>query len=194
MSIIWWEKTVEYYFVKKYVELDAFIAPLDGHQERAGDTILGNEENWILIEFKKDETCLTDECRKFTNYEEAKGILIDESSHHLVIYGESSGRDIDLVCQEYFSEEQLHIEDALSQGTDIDSFFEYVRKFVTFKKNSNKSSGGFGLVAGIRSDGTVTKCMKLSEFGQAMQLEQKLQAKLKPSPVRNRDPGPSWDR
>ncbi len=32
----WWEKTVEYYFVRKYL-IDSAIAPLDGDEELAGD-------------------------------------------------------------------------------------------------------------------------------------------------------------
>lgn len=194
MSIIWWEKTVEYYFVKKYVELDSFVAPLDGDKERAGDTILGKEDRWILIEFKKNESCINDECRKFSDFKQAKHSLINTSNHHLIIYGQSAGKDIELVCQGYFSEKPIHIDDALSRGTDIDSFFNYVREFVSFKNNSGgESSSGFGFVAGISKDGKVTKCMRLDEFGHTFKLEKRLQQKLEISRNPSRS-GPSMDR
>ena len=178
MSIIWWEKTVEYYFVKKYVQLESFIAPLDGYKERAGDTILGKEDRWILIEFKRKESCIKDECRKFPSFNQAKHSLMNASDHHLIIYGEESGKDIKLACQGYFTEEPILIDDALSRGTDIDSFFDYVRGFVSFKNNSEESSSGYGLVAGISKDGNVTKCMRLDEFGHTFKLEKHLQQKL----------------
>lgn len=193
MSIIWWEKTVEYYFVKKYVELDYFVAPLDGYKEHAGDTILGNEDRWMLIEFKRDNSCIKNERLKYANFEKARDALLKYSGHHIIIYGKASGSDIDLVCQGYFSKKPVDINQVLTIGTDIDSFFTYVRNLVTFKSDAVGSSDGFGLVAGISSDGKVTKCMRLSEFGHAIKLEKHLQQKLDASPEPSR-PSPSMDR
>ena len=56
----WWGKTVEYKFIKEYIDLDSFIAPLDGNEEKAGDAIFGENENFILIEFKKDKDSIID--------------------------------------------------------------------------------------------------------------------------------------
>ena len=55
MTMKWWEKTVEYYFILKCLGDSISIAPLDGHEERGGDAILSSKHRWILIEFKKDE-------------------------------------------------------------------------------------------------------------------------------------------
>ena len=50
----WWEKTVEYLFVRQAKFLK--IAPLDGNHEKAGDAILRNKNGkYYLVEFKNLE-------------------------------------------------------------------------------------------------------------------------------------------
>jgi hypothetical protein len=178
MSILWWEKTVEYLFVQKHVDLKMFVAPLDGDHERGGDAILANESKWVLIEFKRDKNSISDEREKFTNYPNAKEELEPHDVHHVIIYGESSSDNLLLKCQRYFSEKAVAIEIALQSGVDKDSFLNYLQKFVEFKKSSKGGFGGYGFVAGISNDGTVTKCMKLSEFAEVLQLEAALKQKL----------------
>jgi len=178
MSILWWEKTVEYFFVHEYVDINMFVAPLDGNHEKGGDTILSNESKWVLIEFKRDKKSISDELEKFTNYADAKSELGSQDAHHVIIYGESLSGEFQLKCQQYFSEKPVSIEIALQSGTDKDKFLSYLKKFVAFKKNSQSGSGGYGFVAGISNDGTVTKCMKLSEFAEVLNLEMSLKQKL----------------
>lgn len=181
MSILWWEKTVEYYFIQRYVDLSTFVAPLDGNHEKAGDAIFANVSNWILIEFKRDAKSINDEVVKFTNYEDAKFELESIGKHHLIIYGEPNGEDINLLSQEYFSKIKVPVDKVLSSGIPKTDFVVYLKKFVAHKKNSESGAGNFGLVAGVSNDGKVSKCMKLSEFGEAIALEQKLQKKLEQS-------------
>lgn len=107
MSILWWEKTVEYYFVQKYVDIDMFIAPLDGEHEKAGDAIFSNESSWVLIEFKRDEKAINDEMGKFKNYFSAKSALEKIAGHHLIIYGNAENDIFHLKCRSYFSEKIL---------------------------------------------------------------------------------------
>ena len=87
MNMIWWEKTVEYFFVQNYVDLQMLICPLDGDHENAGDAIFANAENWILIEFKKEECDIVSEKNKFKNYQKAKEYLSNRDAHHFLIYG-----------------------------------------------------------------------------------------------------------
>ncbi|KPV90062.1 hypothetical protein AN395_03523 [Pseudoalteromonas sp. P1-30] len=180
MSILWWEKTVEYYFIQKYVDLRTFVAPLDGNHEKAGDAIFANVSKWVLIEFKRDSKSVSDELKKFTDYKKAKEELESIGQHHLIIYGEENflGKDIELVCQEYFSGKKVDTELALESGISKSKFIEYINKFVEHKKNSKSGSGSFGLVAGVSKTGAVTRCMRLNEFGKAIKLEKKLQIKL----------------
>ncbi|QTH73567.1 hypothetical protein [Pseudoalteromonas xiamenensis] len=181
MKLLWWEKTVEYYFIQKYVDLRTFVAPLDGNHEKAGDAIFANASKWVLIEFKRDIDSVKDEEAKFTNFKAAKAELEPFGSHHFLIYGEpkSGNKDIDLVTQEYFSGFKVDIDLALSSGISKDSFIKYINAFVSHKKNSESGAGSFGLVAGVSQDATVTKCMSLLEFAEAVKLEQKLQQKIK---------------
>jgi hypothetical protein len=178
LSILWWEKTVEYFFVQKYVNLDMFIAPLDGKQEKAGDAIFANESSWVLIEFKRDQDSIASEIDKFTNYSVAKETLEPIGGHHLIIFGESNNDQFSLKSQEYFSATEVNIDQALLSGAEKEKFLEYLHKFIDFKKQSKSGTGGYSFVAGVSSDGKVTKCMKLSEFGQALKLEHELKQKL----------------
>ncbi len=59
----------------------------------------------------------------------------------------------------------------LCSGVDQGKFITYLNKFVAYKKQSKSGSGGYGFVAGVSSDGKVTKCMTLSEFAEALNLE-----------------------
>lgn len=52
---IWFEKTVEYAFALKHLSEYDIICPLDGDHERIGDTILGTNSLWCVIEFKLDK-------------------------------------------------------------------------------------------------------------------------------------------
>ena len=178
MNILWWEKTVEYFFVQKYVNLNMFIAPLDGDHEKAGDAIFSNVNTWVLIEFKRDKNTILDEFKKFTNYESAKNALEPIGSHHLIIYGDVENDNFLLKCKQYFSGKDIPIEHALVSGTKKDSFINYLIRLVEFKKTSKGGASGYSFVAGVSSDGSVTKCMKVSEFAEALQLEQTLQQKL----------------
>ncbi|EPJ3731802.1 hypothetical protein U8643_002014, partial [Acinetobacter baumannii] len=77
----WWEKTVEYFFIKKYVA-DHLVAPLDGKHELAGDAFLSdNQQKWIMIEFKARAESLDTEKKKFRSYDEAYNAL-GKYDHH----------------------------------------------------------------------------------------------------------------
>lgn len=180
MEILWWEKTVEYYFIQKHVDLSTFIAPLDGNHEKAGDAIFANTSSWVLIEFKRDLKSVDDELTKFSNYAQAKEELESIGRHHLIIYGEETEKadDINLVTKEYFSANKVATESALSAGIPKEQFIAYLKKFIGHKNNSTSGSGDFSLVAGVSQTGRVTRCMKIKEFGEAIDLEKKLQAKL----------------
>jgi hypothetical protein len=172
-----------------------FIAPLDGNHERGGDAILANESKWVLIEFKRDKNSISDEIEKFTSYPDAKKELEPHDAHHILIYGEPNNNSIILQCQSYFSAKVTTVDKVLQSGTDKDHFINYLNKFVEFKNSSKGSVGGYGFVAGVSSDGTVTKCMKLSEFAEVLQLEAELTQKLQQQKrTQQRDSSPGIGR
>lgn len=171
MALIWWEKTVEYYFIQKCLELEKlFIAPLDGNHERAGDTIFAKDYQWILIEFKKDEESIKSEKKKFNAYDDAKKALQASDSHHYLIYGMCNKDKFKIMIRTYFSKCHFEINRIFDQGLDYTKFSEYIQKFIEFKKrpkyfndSNGSSSEDYMLVAGIVNN-TIVECMSLSEF------------------------------
>ena len=196
MSILWWEKTVEYFFVQKYVNLDMFITPLDGNQEKGDDAIFSNECKWVLIEFKRGQDSIDSEIKKFSDYHLAKKTLEAFGRHHLIIYGQSNDGEFSLSCQEYFSGLKVSLEEALLSGAQKGPFLAYLSKLVGLKKQSKSGTGGYSFVVGVSSTGKVTKCMKLSEFANALilerELKQKLQKRLEQSQEQSYEPPSMW--
>lgn len=175
-TMIWWEKTVEYYFVVKYLSKTAAIAPLDGKYERAGDNIFTQDNKWILIEFKRSKDDLADEKVKFINYEQAKEALSPFDGHHVLIYGGLLGPGkFDLWAQTYFSEKKgILLDEVIQNGKKLRAFRLYVESYITFKKGGNPGgSGGLGVmdyaqVACVNKDGEICACMSLAEFRRSM--------------------------
>lgn len=182
----WWEKTVEYKFIKEYIDLDSFIAPLDGNEEKAGDAIFGQNENFILIEFKKDKNSIKDEQKKFNNFNSVKKILSTLDEHHIIIYGEVNSKDLTLNAQTYFSEKSFQLTKKFSNGKTLEEFEKYLDIFLDFKKGkkTENGTGSYGLVAGITQEGTITKCLTLEEFSKELNLNIKLEKhnNIKPQP------------
>lgn len=191
MSLKWWEKTVEYFFIRNCIGDSMVIAPLDGKQERAGDSIFSKDNKCVLIEFKNCADSLSSEINKFDDYEKAKKHFLDKDSHHFLVYGgifknKESKRVFGVKAQTYFTRNTVNsIELMLSAGLNFDDFFSYIKKFTSFKKVSDGSSGGFGLesyglVAGINSNNQIVECISLDELGNKLGLD--LVPELTPEP------------
>ena len=69
-KLFFWEKTVEWIFVRKYYEPRMFAAPLDDAAEGAGDVLINfsGVKKWAVIEFKSNETKISVERGKFPIY------------------------------------------------------------------------------------------------------------------------------
>lgn len=177
---VWWEKTVEYFFVSLFSTLtEGFVAPLDGDQERAGDAIFSLSNRWLLVEFKKDRSCLYREREKFTNYDEAAYALEGMDGHHLLIYGfEETDGNLGLTAITYFSQVPLaNQKEVLASGCTPGEFWSYLEKIRGFKKSSGNKNGSssdglkasdYSMVMGVNND-QATGCMTVAEFAQAYQ-------------------------
>lgn len=174
MSIKWWEKTVEYQFVMLVARAKKlFLSPLDGVVERAGDAILSAENRWILIEFKKDISSISDEKTKFIQYEQAKAALSSFDSHHHIIYGRESKKAanrLQLCSQTYFSGVSSNLTGILKSGAEFEFFANYLKQFTEFKKRPGGGGGSgidmsdYALVAGVNADNNIVECLSLAEF------------------------------
>ncbi len=166
----WWEKTVEYFFIRKYVPEEAILSPLDGKQEAAGDSILGNDEKWLLIEFKVDNAALASEKSKYISYETTKRKLVDNDTHHFLVYGTNDGGCFDVRACTYFSNRRLpDVGNIFKYGKSQVQFIEYLEEVIKGKKTSGSSSGGvsgsLAFVAAVNGENKLTRCMSLKEFG-----------------------------
>lgn len=143
----WWEKTVEYLFVKRYLpqvadEPNSYVAPLDGDHEIIGDVVFSRHTQWVLIEFKRNDSSLSSDNDKFPNYNRAKDALKDRDSLHFFVYGTASP-DSGLILEActYFSRKQVNIDTLIEGGVPYVAFSQYVADFVRFRKRGG--DGGF---------------------------------------------------
>lgn len=182
----WWEKTVEYYFIRKFIPDEMILSPLDGEQEKAGDAFLSSNERWVVLEFKKDLESLSSEKKKYKNYDIAEAELSPSDSHHFLIYGQIVDDHFGLGGKTYFSNKPVsNISEIFEAGKGKEEFISYLEKLIEHKSKVGESSGGsvgsYSFVAGISKDKKITSCMNLYEFG----LDHGL--KLEPKPEIKRD-------
>ena len=105
--MLWWEKTVEYYFVKQCL-LDVDIAPFDGDVEKLGDALTHNNGKFLLIEFKRAFENLSSEKNKYKDWEEsAKAIKVHNAAwvdggFHIFIFGSENYGKFELRAHKYW--------------------------------------------------------------------------------------------
>ncbi len=184
----WWEKTVEYYFIRKFIPDEMILSPLDGKEEKAGDTFLSNNEKWVILEFKKDFESLASEKKKYKNYEAAADELSPEDNHHFLIYGQILDGSFGLGGKTYFSNRPVStISEIFDAGKNKEKFISYLEKLIKHKTKVGESAGGsvgsYSFVAGISKDKKITSCMNLYEFGldHGLKLEPTPEVKSRPS-------------
>ncbi len=178
MVLKWWEKTVEYKFILLCAKEKVLkLAPLDGNEEIAGDTLISNNNKWIIIEFKKDKDSIPTEKSKFIDFDKAEEALVNEDQHHFIVYGSINVKNntgLNLYCQTYFSKnQQKSIKDILGKGKNKSEFKIYLEKLISYKKSNkgtNSSGNGnlnvenYALVAAVDTDGNIVECQSFNEF------------------------------
>ncbi|WP_155295363.1 hypothetical protein [Chromobacterium violaceum] len=181
---VWWEKTVEYYFVLNHLH-GKVISPLDGFHEGAGDAILQNQDNkWIIIEFKRNDKCRESEKKKFINWRKAVSELSSQSEHHFLIYGKYNSGKFGIGVENYFDPQKKLPSNILDAAICKEDFFKYLSTFLSFKKVKKKDeeaedsdgesgSGGssgdvgyidYSVIFGLDEDGGVITCLGLEDF------------------------------
>lgn len=181
MKYFWWEKTVEYLFVQKHIEIEMAIAPLGGIQEKGGDAILEKNDRWILIEFKRDYESLSSEADKFApgKYNEAKEKLKTRGKHHFLVYGYLNKSELDLKAQHYFDSKEIAISELIKEGTNETDFLSYYHEFIACKKSKDGSSGGgITCVVGVDSSGKASKVMSAHEYEKTLIIKTELNNNL----------------
>lgn len=164
---VWWEKTVEYQFVINNHREFQFVTPLDGnHEKQTSDTILGKDNKFILIEFKRDGNSQTAEFNKFKKVvkEKSDDDILEEiesiKNHqcHFIVYAELNKEEnkeenkLELFHKEYLSYlknsgEHIKYNEMIKNGISLKEFIEYLREFGQLRvqdtgSNDEDSSGG----------------------------------------------------
>ncbi|MGH1601247.1 hypothetical protein [Campylobacter majalis] len=199
MKMIWWEKTVEYYFVRNYLS-DADIAPFDGDVEKLGDALVNNNAKSVLIEFKRNYSDLKTDRQKYKSYENALENMENEgfvdNNFHIFIFGKLdengkfalSGRKYWLESTDSF-DLPCDFNDYVSKnGADIDQFNKYIKILFRLKGGENGSLGGYAIMAKTNKGLTA---VSLSEYlTQVLKLEIKKELKFEQKPEQSRNFGP----
>ncbi|UNU73783.1 hypothetical protein LU293_02450 [Moraxella nasovis] len=102
MNIKWFEKSVEYAFVRQF---DFIATPLDGNLEKMGDVIFGEDDKFFLVEFKRTSelACIQSEQKKYTDFQHSINTLSSSqsSSCHFIIYGANNNQSFVLLMTNY---------------------------------------------------------------------------------------------
>ena len=166
----WWEKTVEYSFVRTIMNDNSIACPLAGKAEKwAGDLVESIENKFRLIEFKKDAGSIKDEDKKYgdgrTNYlvkftDEIKNS--NGAQSHWLVFGEFNTK-LELKYRNYFANDGA---ESLSGTNDLctsnlSDFKMYIDCLMELRGNSEGSFSG--LVMADIGDGQST-VIELSEF------------------------------
>lgn len=165
--MLWWEKTVEYYFVKQCL-LDVDIAPFDGDVEKLGDALTHNNGKFLLIEFKRAFENLSSEKNKYKDWEEsAKAIKVHNAAwvdggFHIFIFGSEYNDKFGLKAHKYWM-----LQDRLGGSikdfkSDVDSFKKYNQEYGICKKEFDeyanflfKQKGGTGGLVNLENSALI---------------------------------------
>lgn len=177
MTIVWWEKSVEYAFIATAVNSQNFgwAAPLDGDTESAlGDAVSQWDGKLLLIEFKKSIEEINSERAKYflnekeesilciNNYDFSSEILptMEGAKAHALVYGYKTDADkLGLSATLYWEPNNKYdpIEWCQANGVNITIFDEYLTALSGFRfSDSNTGSGSSGSrasVVGIANSG-----------------------------------------
>ena|GEM_PF-1448587 len=161
----WWEKTVEYQFVINNHHKLQIISPLDGnHEKQTSDTILGQDNKFILIEFKCNNNSQRAEFNKFKKVANKKSdaeILkeiesIKNHQCHFLVYAQldEEKNRLELFHKEYLSYlgkngNSLTYDEMINKGISLKEFYEYLEKIGQLRventdndTSTSTSSGG----------------------------------------------------
>ncbi|MDO4227116.1 hypothetical protein [Neisseria sp.] len=149
----WYEKTVEYAFVRKFLNLDAM--PLSGTAEKIGDTMFYEGNHFYIIEFKRGKDIkseITSEQNKYLNYEKSMKTLCEHNREkpHYVVFGKINDQQewglfaahyVCFVCRKYKHHWPLtSLSTDLKPITSKEQLKEYLQLLINEKESSSGSS------------------------------------------------------
>lgn len=174
VNTMWWEKTVEYHFVRRILPELMTAIPLAGPVETfLGDLIDGDSAAFRLIEFKRDRRSLNTELAKylrhsttddardhyFADYLRATspGLLdMPGARGHWLVYGDANPKstDLTLIGKAYGATRTepgfVIRDDAALSRVPAEDLFPYLAKLMHVRSKADPltSSGGLVVAAG----------------------------------------------
>lgn len=206
----WWEKTVEYAFVRKHMSELASAVPLDGNPEQWwGDLITEEGGEFNLIEFKRDFDAIDDEVDKYSSLKPSADIgrnharLVRQQRPSLLVMEGALAHILVLGVED---EETLTMKLKLGWYWDADRrlvdipprenlpkskgkyFAEYAEALRKIRQSESQSTSTGGLVCATKN-GKLTAAIDLGSFQEIVLRHEKVLGlaptqDLAPTPVR----------
>lgn len=174
-SLLWWEKTIEYMFVRDVLPESSLAVPLAGPVEAAlGDMVFADSTQCRLIEFKAHQDGIQREKRKFPKLraEEFDGMAFqlallnnhDElvfhagARAHWFVFGEQAGSALVLRAQKYSEEGVCQVlrKGVLPlEGVSPSVMADYMLHLAAARRRDEAVSGGGGMVYCAVANGSI---------------------------------------
>ncbi len=182
-SLHWWEKTVEYAFVRWMLPSSSSAIPLAGEVEAAiGDLLLKDPfARFRLIEFKAHQDDIQSEKRKFPKLRGAafKGLRFqralleghdplvghDGAAAHWLVFGAEIDKQFHLKAQRYCEEgaQVLRPGNLVLHSVDLAVMVDYLDQLTAARKREEAAGGSGSLVCCAVADGSVVP-LSVNEF------------------------------
>jgi hypothetical protein len=187
-KLTWWEKTVEYSYVMNHMPNATLAVPLDGNHEVVGDAIFAECDSWIVIEFKRDHDCSSENIKYLDAGESSAKQLrahyqgAGDTAPHFFVYGVLDKNELKLEAKKYWSGTGISLLNIFDEKISYKKFKEYVLTIIDAKKGEATGGGsGFGSVVGATA-GKVVTSTTIAEFARSAlkrDLDQEHQEMLK---------------
>lgn len=190
----WFEKTVEYAFVRRFS--DFLACPLDGRLEAMGDVLFGLDDNFFLVEFKVDDSpsSVSSERKKYSDANASIQALQANpfSSCHWTVFGTVENNRFSLAMRNYPDflsphpgNMKLHMSKSqlIASAINYENFCHYLEIVIKEKLKGRKGGGG-GIAAAVSNmlvvndkgaTASVVEAVSALELERKLQLQQHLQ-------------------
>lgn len=188
--MIWWEKTVEYSYVRNIITGDEALSPLDGNAEKAfGDLIQKSNHLFKLIEFKKSKLEFKSELEKYEKHkvsrDSCKSVAawfekncpdlpkMKGATAHWLVYGDLFEKQLVVrACPYHFTDTKPNeIDPRNTSGTSIENFKEYLSALNEIRGKDSVGSGSL-VLASVGE--TTVATMTIGEFSNNFSLNLEL--------------------
>lgn len=164
-QIAWWEKSVEYAFVRA-CRREWVAVPLGVGPAGTGDALFGEDAGWLLIDFKKDRDAIGAEATTYKDFDNAARQLKDRDGHHVIVYGIEAKGPIEIQATTYFSQRPVDVDKLHLRGSAFPDFKCYLDRLLALKKKATgpERCQAVGAIVGLAKKDLRAVAMTLEDF------------------------------